>query len=170
MKAPCNRQTSITEGRHWNIWRPPKRRMLLINWPTNCHCYFHSMQSTSSSSSFSLSPMSPFYDFKNTTRGQEKKRHFYPSLQVVEVEIFSCSKSSTLSLKVKVDLFQFVAKLECSGSQSLATCGWEQLPVTDLHLNLHHLHPSRFQTKPSLNLHLNQHNLSFSGKLTPLPP
>ena len=76
------------------------------------------------------------------------------------------SKSSTLSLKVKVDLFQFVAKLECSGSQSLATCGWEQLPVTDLHLNLHHLHPSRFQTKPSLKLHLNQHNQFFRQTYT----
>ena len=87
---------------------------------------------------------------------------------MVEVEIFSCScprinycsfedilesKCSTLSLKVKVDLFQFVAKLECSGSQSLATCGWEQLPVTDLHLNLHHPPPLQISdktiTKPS---------------------
>ena len=142
MKAPCNRQTSIIGifgGRPSAGCSSLTARQTAIAASTQCnrhHLHPHHHQCLHVMTS------------KHNTMSR-KEKHFYPSLQVVEVEIFSCSKSSTLSLKVKVDLFQFVAKLECSGSQSLATCGWEQLPVTDLHLNLHHLHPSRFQTKPS---------------------
>ena len=121
MKAPCNRQTSIIGifgGRPSAGCSSLTARQTAIATSTQCnrhHLHPHYHQCLH------------FMTSKTQHRVKKKKSHFYPSLQVVEVEIFSCScprinycsfedilesKCSTLSLKVKVDLFQFVAKLE----------------------------------------------------------